>query len=226
MSSRFITIEEQTPLGAMVQLVVRHSNMYFYVVDDQGELRGVVAVDDLRQVILDSATLEHLVIAADVMRDDIPHMHADDTLDKVMLLFGTAKRDELPVVVARKQNRMIGVVNRQALITAYNSEVLKRDAFSGVLGGISSAVENQSVILSGGIAIAEVEAPGWMVGKTLAQLNLRSTKGVQVLMINPTQEGTPSTESAQLVPRPDYIIQLNDNLLLLGPVDAINALKS
>jgi CIC family chloride channel protein len=224
-SSDHITIDEGTHLGAMLQLMVKHPNAYFYVTDPNKRLRGVVAVDDLRQVILDGGVLENLLIAKDVMRDNVPRVQPSDTLDRVMLLFGTGEWDELPVVDGAGDGVLAGVVTRQSLIGAYNSEILKRDAVGEVLGGISSAAESGPVLLSDGVAITEVEAPGWMVGKTLAALNLRQTHGVQVLMINPSQEGAPVAEPVQLVPRPDYAIQLGDNLLVMGDAGALREIK-
>jgi uncharacterized protein with PhoU and TrkA domain len=185
-----------------------------------------VAVDDLRQVILDGGILDKLVIAGDVMNDDIPTVSLKDTLDKVMLLFGSRNREELPVIDVQDGNRLKGVVTRQALISAYNTEIMKRDAVSEVAVGIGSAEESKQVLLSGGIAMAEVEAPGWMVGRTLADLDLRKNRGVQVLMIQPSTDGPPLSEPLQLVPRPDYSIQLGDNLLVLGPRKAVENLKA
>ncbi|MBU0756001.1 MAG: TrkA C-terminal domain-containing protein [Planctomycetes bacterium] len=126
------------------------------------------------------------------------------------------------MVDAQDPQRLIGVVTRQSMIGAYNSEVLKRDAVSEVLGGFSAATESKPVLLSDGIALAEVEAPGWMVGETLVTLNLRRTQGIQVLMIHPSDGNQGVTKPH--VPEPDYTITLGDNLVVLGPVEAIQRL--
>ena len=204
--------------------MVKHPNTYFYVTDKEGHLKGIVAVDDLRQLILESGALDNILIATDVMSDDVPRIKLDERLDRVMRLFGNTRWEELPVVEERGGRRLIGVVTRQAVISAYNREVLKRDAVGEVLGGISSAAESGPVLLSDGVAIAEVEAPGWMVGKTLAGLNLRRKRGIQILMINPSDESEIAERPPQLVPRPDYVIKLGDNLLILGPADEISAM--
>ena len=120
---------------------------------------------------------------------------------------------------------LAGVVTRQAVISAYNSEILKRDTFSEVLGGISSAEDEEPVVLSNGVAIAEIEAPGWMVGKTHADLNLRKTHDTLVLLISKEGASRGQTEQIQIVPHPDYSIQLGDILLVLGSKDTINRLK-
>jgi len=224
LGTEFFSIGPSTHLGTMIQLMVKHPDPYFYVNDDQGRLKGIVAVGDLRQVILEGGALDTILIAADVMVDDVPRIKQTETLDRVMRIFGTTRWEELPVVDDSGGGRLIGVVTRRAVIGAYNREVLKRDAVGEVLGGISSAAEAGPVLLSDGIAIAEVEAPGWMVGKTLAELNLRRKRGIQILMINPSNGSDASGETPQLVPKPDHAIKLGDNLLVLGPAEAIRAL--
>ena len=75
-------------------------------------------------------------------------------------------------------------------------------------------------------SIAEIEAPGWMAGKTFVELNLRRSRGIQVLMINPSKDGQKTlSEQPQLVPQPDYSIRLVDNLIVLGPAETIRILK-
>jgi chloride channel protein, CIC family len=219
-----ITIGEDLPLGSMLQMFVKHHDTNFYVVDGQGVFKGVVSVNDLREVFLDGAVIGDLVIARDVMDEDFPRVRGADTLDRVMYLFGADRRDELPVVDDRNSDRLIGVVTRQKVISAYNGEILKRDAVGEVLGGIGTAVGGEPVVLSGDIAIAEVEASGWMVGRTLAELSLRQNRGIQVLMINPGSEGGDPDGKVQLVPQPDYRIALGDNLLVLGPETAVKNL--
>ena len=232
LSSNFLAVAEDTKLGSMLNLMMKHPHAYFYVRDSRGRFKGIVDVEDLRQVILDGAVLKDLVIARDIMNDEVPRVHVADRLDKVMLLFGSTRREEMPVVDEATGRLLVGVVTHHGVISAYNREILKRDAIGEVLVGVGSAAETGPVMLSKNTAIAEIEAPGWMAGKTLAALNLRRTKGVQVLMVNPAPDGaggetTPDEglEALRLVPGPDYRIRLGDNLVLLGPPAGIRALK-
>jgi len=224
-SPKYLTIRENDDLGTMLQQVIKHPYTYFYVTDDDGRFKGVVAVDDFRHIILETGVLYHLVIAKDVMRDNVTVIEKEDALDKVMRLFGSRNREEFPVVDKADENRIVGVVTRRALISAYNSELLKRDAVSEVVGGISTAAGKAPVSLSKDTMITEVEAPGWMTGKTLAGLDLRRKHGIQVLLINSAGEDPSAKEPLQLVPRPDYKIRLGDNLVVLGSAGALGKLR-
>ncbi|MBU0756000.1 MAG: chloride channel protein, partial [Planctomycetes bacterium] len=88
-SSKYLTIREDTHLGEMLHKVATLPYTYFYVMDRENRFKGVVAVDDLRQAILDSDVLGDLVIAGDVMVEDVQRIRGEDTLDKVMRLFGS-----------------------------------------------------------------------------------------------------------------------------------------
>jgi len=223
-SSRYVAINDKTQLGEMLHLMVEKSDQYFYVKDTRDRFKGAVAVEDLPAALVEGDMLKDLLIARDIMKDDIPLIHPDEKLDKVMFLFGHHNRDEFPVVERGEGGRLLGVVTRRALINAYNGEILKRDAVSGVRLGLEQEGSTEPVMLPGGIAIAEVEAPGWMAGRTLAALDLRKRHGLQVMMVISAEEGSAPGEPRQIVPRPDYTIRLGDNLLLLGQEKEIKGL--
>jgi len=225
LSTDFVSVSKNTDLGTMLELMMEHPHAYLYVVGRDGRYEGLVAVRHLRSAILDRDLLHNLVIAHDLMINDVPTVRGSDRLDRVMRLFATTEWEELPVVDDGNGERLVGVINRKSLIEAYNSEILKRDALNELLVGIGSTRESGPVALSEGVAIAEVEAPGWMEGKTLAELNLRRDHGVQVLMITRSGDGQKGgPESAKTVPQPDDIIRKGDNLVLLGSPGGIRSL--
>ena len=226
-----VTVTGPTVIVPLLHHMVEKPHLHFYVTDEDGTFHGVVDVEDLRQVVLDGDLLGSLVIARDLVNDEVPRVRKEDTLDKVMLFFGGRRREELPVVEDGKQgDRLIGVMTRQALISAYNDEILKRDAVHEVLLGMGAANGAHAVHLGRNLAIAEVEAPGWMAGKTLAELDLRKKHGIQVLLIHPARERTPEEPSPgdqpQVTPKPDYTIHLGDDLVILGTPEAIQKIES
>ena len=88
------------------------------VVDGDSRLLGVV---DLEEVHLASQepTLQSLVLAADLMRSDIRPLTADDTLDRALELFVENDLLALPVVNDLTQRRVIGIVRRFEIASAY-----------------------------------------------------------------------------------------------------------
>ncbi len=88
------------------------------VVDDENRLLGIV---DLEEVYLASHTpaLRPLVIAADLMRTEVHPATPDDSLEKAYELFIENELQALPVVNDRKEMRVLGLVRRHDIASAY-----------------------------------------------------------------------------------------------------------
>ena len=75
--------------------------------------------------------------------------------------------------------------------------------------------------LAEGFSIAEVKAPKGIVGKTLADLDLRRKFRLNLVAVKRTvtePDGTQAVASFNPVPLPDEVMQENDILALVGSV--------
>ncbi|MCW8848635.1 MAG: TrkA C-terminal domain-containing protein, partial [Melioribacteraceae bacterium] len=74
-----------------------------------------------------------------------------------------------------------------------------------------------------GYSIIEKRAIPKFFGKTLVQLRLRNTYGLEVLMIKQSQDiyADNANEFNIIMPDPDYIIKETDILVLFGPDEKI-----
>ena len=63
--------------------------------------------------------MQPLVLAADLMRSDIRPLTPDDTLDRALELFVENDLLALPVVNDLEQRRVIGIVRRFEIASAY-----------------------------------------------------------------------------------------------------------
>ena len=88
------------------------------VVDGDSRLLGVV---NLEEVHLASQDLpcKSLILAADLMRSDIRPLTPDDTLDRALELFVENDLLALPVVNDLEQRKVIGIVRRFEIASAY-----------------------------------------------------------------------------------------------------------
>ena len=78
-----------------------------YVVGREGELLGVIALDELKGTIPDEALLS-MIVAADVMEEELPAVTSGMTLAEVAARFADVELDRLPVVDERQ--RLVGTV--------------------------------------------------------------------------------------------------------------------
>ena len=68
----------------------------------------------------------------------VPEIQIDirENLEEAMKLFGSTDAGEIAVV---REDRLAGVIKRKDVIEAYNHEVLKREAASGLVSKFKSA---------------------------------------------------------------------------------------
>jgi CIC family chloride channel protein len=94
----------------------------FVAIGPDGSYAGIVCDDDLRAALLERQASSFLLVQ-DVMRADVAPVLVTDDLASVMDRFSTSNIDCLPVAVARKGRKIIGVISRGALMKAYRGAV-------------------------------------------------------------------------------------------------------
>lgn len=122
--ARFLTTTDKRvlragdPLDDVLNEFDSAANSVMPVVDEQNRLIGIV---DLEEVYLVSHTPEllPLVVAADLMRSDVKPLVPDDSLERAYELFVENELQALPVVVDRKEKRVLGLVRRSDVASAY-----------------------------------------------------------------------------------------------------------
>jgi CIC family chloride channel protein len=189
-SDRIETVSESTPFNELIRLMVRSPEAYFYVLDEERNLSGVLSVHDLRRMLEDAEHVGSLLVAADVATRDVLTVRGSETLDQVMRLFGRESIEVLPVVGEKDPRRLVGTIHRRDVVAAYNREMFRRDAAGELAEEIGHVSVSRIVEISGGFGLLEVEAPAEFVGWTLGGLGVRARHGVDVLLIRrPSADG-------------------------------------
>jgi CIC family chloride channel protein len=88
------------------------------VVDGDQRLLGVIHLHELHWITSRRETLPWLV-AVDLMRDDVKPLTPDDPLDRAVEMFVDNDLEELPVVKAREDRQLVGMVRRTDMTRAY-----------------------------------------------------------------------------------------------------------
>jgi CIC family chloride channel protein len=140
----------------------------------------------------------------------------DERLDTVLRLFADHQPEELPVV--EESGRLVGVVSRRQVMSAYDRELTKRDMAEGIGGRLLGAGVTK-VNLGDDFAMVEVDAPSHLCGESLREIGVRSRYGVQVLLVRRLHDET--GERVDVVPDPDTSVHLGDRLVLLGRREAL-----
>jgi CIC family chloride channel protein len=219
-----LSVRPQTQLGEIIDRVTSEAPDYLYVVDDDGGLTGIIGATEMRGALLEAHTLRDIVVAADLARDDVPLVTPDQNLDVIMRIFGGKNREELPVVESISSRRFLGTISRGQLLEAYNRELRKRDMVADIVGGLASA-ERDAVSLGQGHWMKELSAPGTFQGRTLVELDVRGRHGIQIVLVR-RPAGAREEDWVELVPGPQTRLELGDQIVAVGPKDALVKLES
>ena len=107
------------PFEALLQHVARSNENLFPVVDDEGRLTGVFTLRDLRLALVGSSGWGPLVLADDLATRPVLTVTADDDLHTALRRMTKLNIDEIPVVDGDDRTKLVGLLSRRTLTTAY-----------------------------------------------------------------------------------------------------------
>jgi CBS domain-containing protein len=213
MKGGMLTVQEGEPLGSMLGRMGGKTFPYLYVIGDDGHFVGLIDLVTLREAIVLSQDLGGLLVARDLVREDIPQVTPEQTLDLVSRVFGGRDLEEIPVVDPAGE-RLLGFVASHHLLEAYNGELMRRDVVNSIGSGLEAAGSSQ-IVLGDGYSMTQLEAPPELVGRSLKELDLRARMGIEVLLIH-RKAGKDGKHRKALVPGPDTVMETGDALVVLG----------
>ncbi len=223
MRSDVFLIPENTSIGMLMTKLVDEPHASFYTINEKGDLVGTITENELRPIITEYQHIRETLIASDIARPEVTTVFKSDDLDHTLKLFGTSNVDQLPVVTRNAPRVAIGTVWRDDVISAYNQENFKHNLTDELAQDLRRIEKTRISKVSDGYSIVEKKAISKFVGKTLVQLRLRNTYGLEVLMIKQSQDifADDSNDSNVIMPDPDYVIKESDVLVLFGSDEKI-----
>lgn len=125
MSSDVETIPEGMRLGQILDVVTSSRHASFPVVDAGGRLTGILSLQDLRAVLYEES-LRDLVVARDIDTREVITVHPDESLRDALAKIGFRNIEHLPVMARDDPRRIVGMVSRRDIVSAYNKALLGR----------------------------------------------------------------------------------------------------
>jgi CIC family chloride channel protein len=122
MTTDLEVIPEDMPFWEILRHITlsRYSN--FPMVNKDGHLTGVISFQDIRQHVFDT-NLGQLVIAKDLAALSMTTVTPSDNLKDALSRLAYGSVEQLPVVDTRDPNKLIGILTRSDIITAYNRAI-------------------------------------------------------------------------------------------------------
>lgn len=207
----------------ILDLVVQSDHSQFFVVNKDQKLLGAISLTEVRRLIYERETLQHLVVAGDLVDGNRPTVTEDEDLAVVMQLFSGSEVDEFAVVGADPLT-LTGVVREKDVIDAQNRESMRRDLVGGLSSNLGAVEKGQTVDLGSGFAIREIMVPNHYLNQSLRDLSLRERTGVQVLLLRRARKLASRSKEVR-VPSADDILREGDTLVIAGELSALSRIE-
>jgi CIC family chloride channel protein len=209
------TIPERTPFRDLVRRVGTSRQASFPVVDERGEMVGVLAFAALRAIVLEN--LAHDVVAAQLADPDAPALTPDQSVAEAFRLMESEGLEDVPVVDAGNRRRLLGMLSRGDLIAAYNRAVATLSALP-----VSAWLTAGATRWSGDSRVTVLPVPAEWVGHSLRELDCRARWGFTVLAV---QRDRGAGEGYDL-PDPERPLAAGDRMVVAGPLASFRRMQA
>jgi CIC family chloride channel protein len=115
-------LQENTPLPEIGERFLSSPNNYLPVVDRQGRLVGLVALQDLKEYLAAGSEL-NAVIAADVMRPVPPCLLPGQKLMDALPVLLASEQRNVPVINSRDERRLVGSMPRAEALSVLSEAI-------------------------------------------------------------------------------------------------------
>jgi len=123
LETNFTPVNSEMSLGDLVHKVVSQSKRnIFPVVNDKGELLGIISLDDIRQIMFDYKIYDTTFVRTFMHNPPEVIRGQNDTMADVMRKFQDSGAWNLPVV---KKGKYAGFVSKSKLLTVYRRKLIE-----------------------------------------------------------------------------------------------------
>ncbi len=125
MSREVETFPEAMPLGRILRLIPHSRHVTFPLVDEGGRLSGILGLQDFREIAYEEG-LEDLVVAKELATRHVVTVFPDESLRDALERIGYRNIEHLPVVSRNDSRKIVGMLSRQDIVSAYNKALIDR----------------------------------------------------------------------------------------------------
>jgi CIC family chloride channel protein len=104
-----IAVPENAAFPEVARVLASNTFKHLYVVDANQRFLGAIALQDLKPF-LHETDLPHVVIALDLMHEDIPVLSSDASLKESLEVFARHDGERLPVLDNAHSRRLVGAL--------------------------------------------------------------------------------------------------------------------
>ena len=125
MTTEVSTVSENMHLNKLLKHTFSSKHSSFPVVDNNGLLNGIVSFQDFKEVVFEEG-LGDLVVVKDIAIPDVITLTRDESLDEALKKIGLKNIEQLPVVDENNPRKIVGILSRRDVFSAYNKALINR----------------------------------------------------------------------------------------------------
>ncbi|HKL25587.1 MAG TPA: chloride channel protein [Desulfuromonadales bacterium] len=118
-------IPEYMTLRQFTRFIETTQHTNFPLVNSDGELTGIISVQDFMGVVFEPALMD-LVVVKELATTDVITVHQDENLDQAMRKIGYRNIEQLPVVDRETHRQLVGIISRRDMVSAYNRALMSK----------------------------------------------------------------------------------------------------
>jgi CIC family chloride channel protein len=126
MNTKSALIPETASLPQILAAFKEQDASYLHVVDQQGELDGILSFRDIRKL-LDRKDSQEEVIARDIATSAVNTVIPADNIQAALHIMSVKGVSQLPVVEAGNPRKLLGILRQKDVVAAYDKAVLRRE---------------------------------------------------------------------------------------------------
>jgi chloride channel protein, CIC family len=221
-------IPEDMKFADCVRVLISERMPFVSVNAKNGDFKGMISLNDIKDQLFDKDELHHLLIAGDLASDSVSKVKLEDNCHRALKILNKNGGDLLPVMDADNPKKQIGILWRRDIDDAYHKEIERVEMTSDFASKILISNSSEDVQFMESYSVSEIPLPKNFIGKTLAGLQVRKKFGVDVLSIKKNSSDKKFNKKASITAIPDanHRFEEHDVLIIAGETENINKFKS
>lgn len=130
MTTKLETLPENMTLRQFTAFIANTKHSNFPLLNAHGEMTGIISIQDFLGVVFEKDLMD-LVIVKELATTEVTTIFADENLDRAMRTIGYRNIEQLPVVAKDNHKKLIGIISRRDMVSAYNKALMARSLEDG-----------------------------------------------------------------------------------------------
>jgi CIC family chloride channel protein len=130
MTRDVVTVPADMSLKKLVKFTLSSKHSSFPLVDEDGLLEGIVTFQDFKDVVFEEG-LGDLVVAKELSPQEVITITRNENLDSALRKIGVKNIEQIPVVDESDPRKIVGILSRRDIFTAYNKAIIDRSIAAG-----------------------------------------------------------------------------------------------